>query len=289
MILLSSNQWKCDINHRAWLKRGEDCSAEGRVGGLLRAYASVLPDLMAWQEVSLHMADLLMEKLRDLPTDGGERAQYEYVSGGDTPVVFRRDKLRLIESGFTRFPEAVPGLEGKFNNGDSKSCAWGLFEERATGRRLAFMSTHLWWKSSDPANENYQPGSAEARAWQIGEAGRILDGVAARYDCPAVIMGDLNAVLDSACLKRAFADGWREGHDLASLSRDETRGHHPCFAWGWERGTPGSFSEAIDHVLIKDAPKNGGRLTVNHFSRLTDEYFDKISDHYPLWIDAELE
>ena len=38
MLILSNNQWKCDGNCPAWAAKGEDCSAEARVKGLVRAY-----------------------------------------------------------------------------------------------------------------------------------------------------------------------------------------------------------------------------------------------------------
>ena len=54
MIIMSSNQWKCDHNCPDWAARGEDCSAEGRVGGLARAYQLVTPDILGIQEASVH-------------------------------------------------------------------------------------------------------------------------------------------------------------------------------------------------------------------------------------------
>ena len=121
MIILSNNQWKCDCNLPNWQAKGEDCSAECRVKGLLRAYREILPDVLALQEVSQLMARLLMEELSETTLPDGRVARYEYVSGGDTPIVFRRDKLLLLESGFFRCPEASPGLEGSFNNAETKS------------------------------------------------------------------------------------------------------------------------------------------------------------------------
>ena len=86
MILMSNNQWKCDTNKPAWEEKGLDCSAEGRVGGLLRAYKEVMPDVLGLQEVSVHMADLFMAELEHVALPDGTVAKYEYVSGGDTPI-----------------------------------------------------------------------------------------------------------------------------------------------------------------------------------------------------------
>ncbi len=285
MILMSNNQWKCDYNNETWAAMGRDCSAEGRVQGLLRAYRAVLPDAMGLQEVSTHMAALMMAGLAEVPLPEGGKAVYEYVSGGDTPIVYRRDRLKLLESGFFLYEEAVPGLEGSFNNHETKSYCFGVFERRDTGARFALMSTHLWWMSSHPEARSYRAGSNRARAYQIGLASARMDEVMAKYACPGVIMGDLNASVNSLCLETAFAAGWREAHDLAPAEdRDETRGHHPCGPEGFERGEPGSFQQAIDHILLKNA--DGAR--VRSFRRLTDEWFDPVSDHYPLYIDVDL-
>ena len=284
MILMSNNQWKYDENNDIWRAMGEDCSAGARVKGLVRAYRRILPDAMGLQEVSLRMASLMMAELDETPLPGGGAARYEYISGGDTPIVYRRDKFRLLESGFFRYDEAVPGLEGSFNNSGTKSWCFGVFEGLEDGRRFALMSTHLWWMSSHPESPNYRAGSNRARAYQIGLACARMDEVMAKYACPGVLMGDLNASVNSLCLETAFAAGWKEVHDLAPAdARDETCGHHPCGPKGFERSDPGAFERAIDHILVK----NEGGAKVRAFRRLTDEWFDKVSDHYPLYVDIQ--
>ncbi len=284
MILMSNNQWRYDENNDVWRAMGEDCSAESRVKGLVRAYKAVLPDILGLQEVSIRMGMLMMEQLDTVALPDGGTARYEYISGGDTPIVYRRDRLKLLESGFFRYTEDVPGLEGSFNNVETKSYCWGVFEDRQTGTRLALMSTHLWFKSSDPAKVSYQAGSDEARAYQITQAFGRMNGVMAEYACPGVLMGDLNARMGSPCLEALRADGWEEVHDIAEGDCDDTRGHHPCGPKGFARTEPGSFDQAIDHILVK----NRGGAKVLYFRRLTDEWFDKISDHYPLYVDLAL-
>ncbi len=281
MIIMSNNQWKCDYNLPAWEKMGLDCSAEARVKGLVKAYKAILPDILGLQEVSIHLSELMMQELGTVRLPDGGKAEYEYVSGGDTPIVYRRDKYLLIESGFFRYPEAIPGLEGSFNNSETKSYAWGVFEDRLTGKKLAFMSTHLWWKSSHPASSFYQAGSNTARAWQIALASAEMERVMAKYNCPGVIVGDLNASVKSLCLEKAFSLGWKEIHDVAE-ERDETRGHHHCGGDGFSRDEPGLFETAIDHILLK----NADGIRVPYFRRVTDEYLDPVTDHYPLY--AEL-
>lgn len=284
MILMSNNQWKCDSNKEAWIKMGEDCSAEGRVGGLVRAYTEIMPDVLGLQEVSEHMAGLMMQKLAHIDLGDGQVARYSYISGADTPIVYRSDKLKLLESGFFLYSEHIDGFEGSFNNHESKSYCFGVFEDRTTAKRFALLTTHLWWKSSRPGAKNYQANSNEARAFQIGLASARMDEIIAKYNCPCIMMGDFNASIDSLCLDRARAEGWTEVYDLCVGDRDETRGHHPCGSDGYARGDAGLFRQAIDHIMVK----NGEGTTVNYFRRLTPEWFDKISDHYPLYIDLSL-
>ncbi|MBE6607152.1 MAG: hypothetical protein E7633_01155 [Ruminococcaceae bacterium] len=284
MILMSNNQWKCDYNNEMWRSIGEDCSAEGRVGGLVRAYLEIMPDVIGLQEVSVHMADLMMEKMKRVELPDGTVARYEYISGGDTPIVYRSDKLLLIESGFFRYSEDVPGYEGKFNNFETKSYAYGVFKDRKDGSTFALMTTHLWWMSSNPTSPYYQNGSDEARAYQIMQASAKMDELMAKYSCTGIIMGDFNATMSSYALDALQWAGWREVHYLATGDSDATRGHHPCGPNGYKRVDMGTFDQAIDHIMLK----NGDNVKVNYFRRLTDEYFDKVSDHYPLYVDITM-
>lgn len=268
MFLLSNNCWKCDENKPWWAERGLDCSASARAPGLVRAYRDVGADIMALQEVSRAMEALIIDALRP---DG-----YELVTGGDTPILYRADRLKLLESGFLRFSEEVPGLEGSFNNHETKSCTWGVFETRdETKSRLAAMSVHLWWMT-----EAQQPGSDAAREWQFRQAAARIADAMGRYRCPGFIAGDFNARMDSPCLRAAVEDGWTDVHDLAAEA-DETKGTHPCGPNGFApRDTSVGFERAIDHILANGVDP----ASVKSFSRLIDPWFDPLSDHYPLWV-----
>ncbi|MBP5428369.1 MAG: endonuclease/exonuclease/phosphatase family protein [Clostridia bacterium] len=280
MLIMSNNIWKCDDNLPKWIERGGDCSAEVRVKGLLRVYRDLLPDVLGLQESSVKMANLLMAGLADCPDKNGGIARYELITGGDTPIIYRQDKLKLIESGFFRYSEEIPGLPCKYNNGETKSYCWGVFEDRETKAKVAVTSTHLWWQSADAV-----PGSREAREYQIRQAAAALEEVMERYGCPGVLMGDFNAAADSFCIAATKELGWRDAHDIAVGDRDETRGHHWCDrTWYGRRDDGGTFEHAIDHILLKNE-KPGA---VKYFRRMTEEWFDPISDHYPLYIELEL-
>ncbi len=282
MILMSNNQWKCDLNTPAWAERGEDCSAESRVKGLVRSYQEIMPDVLGIQEASVRMNELVMREMTRFEHKG-QSAHYELITGGDTPILYRDDKLLLIESGFFRYSERVPGYEGSFNNAGTKSYTYGVFEDRGSKRLFAVMTTHLWWKSSNPSNSDYQAHSDEARVYQIRLALRRLEEVMATYACPGFLMGDLNATVQSPCLDAAKELGWIDAHDAAQGKRDETRGHHPCGPAGYRRAEKGTFSQAIDHILTK----TGAPVQIGDYLRIDEPWFDCISDHYPLYLTFE--
>ncbi len=283
MLFMSNNQWKCDVNNDTWRAMGMDCSAEARSAGFIRAYLDVLPDVIGVQEASEKMTALILKELFRVKLADGTKANYVLVSGGDTPILYRKDKLRLLESGHLCYPESVPGYEGSFNNQETKSYTYGVFEDRTTHQVFAYCSTHLWYMSSDPSKgRNYREGSNFARAYQFGIVSEKMDEVMKRYACPGFIVGDLNAAMHSMCLDRAYAEGWTDVHDLAVGECDQTRGHHPCGGGGFSRGEAGTFDQAIDHILIK----NGENVRIERFCRLTDEWYDCISDHYPLYTEV---
>ena len=236
------------------------------------------------QESSHLMARLIMQSLFEYATPQGERVHYKLITGGDTPIYYRDDKFFPIETGYFLYPEAVPGYEGSFNNKRTKSYAFGVFEELAAGKRLIVMSTHLWWKSGNPERFNYQPHSDLARVYQISLAIQKAEELISKYACPAFIMGDFNAGIDSACMNEVVRLGWAEAHDLYTGERDETKGHHFCNPDGFDRGEPGLYHDALDHIIVKNAPG----AAIRCYKRLNDAWFDCISDHYPLYADVEI-
>ena len=164
--LMTHNVWNRDTNSPNWAEKGEDCSAGARVGGLLRVYRETVPDVIGGQEVSALMADLLKEGLQE------EQVKYTLIWGRYTPILYRSDKLELVESEFGTYPEKISGFDGTFNDARSKSWNLGVFRIKANGEKFIFATTHLWWKKSPTdvtsfGNDQYLLGSDEAREQQI--------------------------------------------------------------------------------------------------------------------------
>lgn len=275
--LMSNNQWKVDSNRPKWIEMGMDCSAAAREAGFAEVYALTAPDVVGLQEVSPLMVDELMGNLqkRELP--------YALLWGRDTPVLYRTDKLELVDSYHSLYPDECPGFEGCFNNGRTKSFTIAVFRTKDEGKLILFTSTHLWWKSSNPASGYYQYGSDEARAYQIGLVIGKIDEFQKKYSCPAVIVGDFNADYDSKAVRYAFDCGFLHAHNIAVEYAEDTNGWHPCGDGGFSPYDPKGFRNAIDHIMVRNVPDG----FVKRYDRYLEESYLPLSDHFPVWADVE--
>ena len=277
--IMSRNLWKNDVNRSEWEEKGLDCSAAARVKGFVRVYEELYPDIIGCQEMSSLMAEMLLLGCAE------KGKKYALLWGKDTPILYRPEKLELVDSDFSLYPENIPQHEGCFNNYKTKSYNIALFREKTTNKLLIFSSTHLWWKSSDPKQKNYQPYSSEARVYQLGLLMEKIKIYREKYNCPAIIVGDLNAGYDSNCVRSALQNGYVHAHDAATEDCDQSAGLHYCFGDGYENyyyDFP--FERAIDHILIY--PQN--QLTVRSFKRHSPDYYLPLSDHSPVFTDITL-
>ena len=153
-----------------------------------------------------------------------------------------------------------------------------------------FATTHLWWKSSDQKKmfslgSGYQPGSDEAREYQVQLLAQQVTRMQNKYGCPAVVVGDFNTDYNSKAIQYLFADGFRHAHDVAVEHAEESIGYHNCFPSGYDKFySEKPFVDAIDHILVRGEKENA----VKCFERYSPEYYYPISDHSPVYIDLEL-
>ncbi len=274
---MTNNQWKNDKNTPQWEAVGADCSAEVRAKGFAKVFFELSPDVAGLQEVSSVMLAELVQNL----TAGN--MHYTVIWGADTPIAYNGDKLELLDSYFAYHSESIPLLEGCFNNEKTKSYTIAVFRQKSDGRCFVFANTHLWWKSGEPNDINYQPYSDEAREYQLCQVMNKAQEFSLKYgNCPAFIVGDLNADYDSMALKAAFEHGYLHTHDMAVEYSDETNGTHFCFASGYRGYEPTHFENGIDHILLK------GQARVIRFDRYYPNWYMPLSDHFPTYIDAEL-
>lgn len=269
--IMSNNLWWCTNNTPAWEAMGADCSNAARVPGFARMYEEIRPDIIGLQECSARMTRDLMIYLTE------NSFPYAMVWGGDTPILFHRDKFELVDSQVMIYPEEIPGLEGSFNNLKTKSFCVAVLRMKENGRYLIFSTTHLMYKS-----EAALPGVEKARRWQMGKLIDQIEALQNTYRCPAVIVGDFNTWPSGAAVQTALERGFVHAHDVAAQA-DETTGMHYCCDAGYDTVIKeGGFEKSIDHILLRDMEGK-----VESYARCCPDYYFPVSDHLPLWIDAE--
>ena len=272
--LMGQNVWNCTGNLPTWEEKGLDCSSAVRMKGHVRILAELLPDILGGQEVNMQMQlDLKMNCI-------GKNLPYTIIWGNMTPIIYRADKLELLDTEYLLYPAHVDGYEGSFNDVRSKSCNVGVFRTKEDGKVFVFATTHLWWKSSEA-----QPGSAEVRKIQLSMATELVKTYQEKYgNCPAVLVGDLNAGYYAQALRWALEEGgWQHAHDVAVEYRHEGKGFNGCGVHpGVWQDEP--FEKALDHILVRDTPKEA----VRRFDRYCAEDYVYLSDHAPVYIDLKL-
>ena len=277
--IMSNNQWWSDSNKPSWKEMGLDCSAKVRVPGFLRMFGETKPDIIGLQECSMIMADLEMRGFSELGLG------YAFLWGRDTPILYKTDKFELVDSAYLVYPKEVPGFEGEFNNLNTKAYCIAVLRSKEDGKLLVFGTTHLWYMSSNPNSKYYQPGSDEARVYQLGLMMDKAEELSGKYNnCPIVLVGDMNAQGSSPCVQNAYARGYDDARDIATDYADGGHGMHKCGEDGYGPYEPLDPIKAIDRVFVKNAPEG----FVRRFEHFKEEYYMTLSDHLPVYIDVEL-
>lgn len=186
-----------------------------------------------------------------------EKSGYGWIADGKdrtrdlNPLLYRKDRLELLESGVELFRK-------EDNPQGTKGFSWGVFRDRATDRKLFAYSTHFWWRTDE--GEAYRKNEA-MRIRNVRELLAKCDEVTKRYGELAIVGGgDLNSTL----LKRNAALGefgalglkdaqyavpgaspWSSHH--GDPQRDALGNLRPFFRPGSDNP-----SNSLDHVHFRD-------------------------------------
>ena len=126
-----------------------------REAGMERVFLKIKPDIAALQEVSGHWwASLLFEHLaatygivrgdmadalrRAGPPPPAKDGKEQPESASHTPLLYRKDRLALLDSGFDIFHVSL---------GKSKGVTWAVLEDRLDKRRFISFSVNIYLPS----------------------------------------------------------------------------------------------------------------------------------------------
>ena len=261
--IMSNNVWVNDNNIDSWIEMGEDCSAEHRAKGLAACYMALMPDIINVQEMTVVMYPYVLKNMSDY---GHSYAVTENIHSLN--ILYNEKTLELVDHDYHMFTYG----------GNGKGYVWAVFKHRATGKLFASVSTHFWWMG-----ESMRAGSDAWREAQAIETSDKCKEIAEKYGCPVFLGGDFNCRLSSQALKNILNNGISNCFGDA-LENDDFGSHHPCGGNGFGKGNPGTNEDAIDHLFYY----NLGDCVLNAFRRTEPEFFMKLSDHYPLYVDVML-
>ena len=190
-----------------------------------------------------------------------------------TPLFFRQNRVRLIDSGYLRFTQV--------NKDASKGLTWAVFETNATKETFAVISTHYWWQSDDAQDTLDRESNAR-------ETLSTVAMITEKYNCPVILGGDFNCNPSSTPYGIITKGGMRDVQSWAKKT-ENMHTHHTYPTYDAEKGLwddpvypAANYSRSIDHIFAT------GNLTPVRFDVVTDLYAILSSDHCPLVFDFDI-
>jgi endonuclease/exonuclease/phosphatase family metal-dependent hydrolase len=269
----------------------KDGGVKPREVGMERTLLRIKPDIAALQEVSGHwwaspmfehfsdtygivrgdMADALRRAGPPPPAkDGKEQPE----SASHTHLLYRKDRLALLDSGFDIFHVSL---------GTSKGVTWAVFEDKRSGRRFISFSTHFWFKHKLKEDDALRELNVRSILRRVTEIRRKWG------DIPVIGGGDLNCNPGSHALETFRREGYANAMEVAAekTARSATRTYHGRLTQdesGKYHGTvapPGRDKpeQSIDHIFFR-----GGIRALRYDIDLDPETLD-ASDHSPVIVD----
>ena len=237
-------------NSRAAKIDGDNCW-NNRREGTLNMFREECPDLIGVQEALSDQVEYLRTHCPEYGYIGVGRDDGKE-KGESMGIFYNPSRLRLLRSD-TYWLSATP---------DSVSYGWdavcrrtvtcSLFEDLLSGRRMAYLNTHLDHKGEEARRESVLLLCRLLSEW-------VPSGVA------VILGGDMNSAADDVIFEPLLEAGFQESRKLTPLA--DTRDTFN----GWGKG-----SGVIDHFFIKG-------FNVINVQRLDGDYgVPYLSDHYPV-------
>ena len=216
------------------------------------------PDLVAFQEVTAHIADFLERSLSDI-YDFYIFFRSEHFDGEGVAIATLKDSLvcHSIDSFWLSPTPRIPGSRFAEQSTCPRVASVGVYRERATGRLVRICNTHL------------DHVSDEARVLGVS---LLLDRLATmdeEYPLPTVLLGDLNAAPDSAPIRVVKE---------SPLALTELTAEIPVTFHDY-----GVVEHKIDYIFTTPDLAT----TVSAVGAWTDSHEGVyLSDHYPIFVEV---
>ena len=232
-----------------------------------------LPDVIGLQEnapsVSTYISRMTKFGYTPVPTKPTNSNKQDY-----TAMLYRADKLDIVEHGWYLYDDGA---------GDkSKSVAWAVFKDKASGDVFAVGSTHFYWTSDDLGKS--------ARLKDAAQLAALVKQITGKHNCPMIVGGDFNCNINSDPIKNLYSAGFENLQKISPDTMDITT-HHSYSPWNAELNlyidvvTPTkAYSSAIDHALVY----NKSTLNPKMWRVILHDYSLLSTDHCPVMVDFDI-
>ncbi len=180
-----------------------------------------------------------------------------------TAILYNSGTVELIDSGSITFSDCW--------NFKSRRAVWGVFRHIRTDKIFTVVNTHLSFIEESEEAQNFF-----VQTCQVNELYTTLQTLELQYPYPVFIIGDFNTKRRVSYQKSVINSG--SYGILNSLYTDsEDIAQNKFF------GENLNFNNTLnDHIFVK------GDITVKNLSLLSQDCFNDLSDHYPLFADIKL-
>ena len=271
--IMSSNVWN-NKGQNTWFSLGENCSDQYRLKEIAKVYLAYTPDVIAFQELvpTSYYSGLLLNEINK----GGRNYKFVdgfmnfYVQRNHTPIIYNTETLELLDSGSHLFAYG--------QNSDTKSYTWGYFRVRETGYEFIVFSTHLWWKK-----ETAKEGSTQWRIDQMTEICKKANELIKEHKCSCYVMGDFNCKASAVEFATMFNYHFDDCHEIATEYASNSSGRYICNKLSFSyKPNAGTYKKnSIDHIVVKNLKK----ARILSYNYALPNFFGKLSDHAPVYID----
>ena len=273
--IMSNNVWYNNVGN-TWSTFKLDSSNQTRYKQIAKVYLAYSPDVISFQELfpSHNCSEYMLSEINK----GGKKYQFVdgprkfYVVRNHTPIIYNTQTLELLDSGAHVFSYG--------SNSNSKSYTWAYFKEKKTGYQFIVISTHLWYMK-----ESAYAGSTQYRIDQMTEICQKANELIKEYACSCFVMGDFNCKTSAKEFSTMIKYDFDDCHDIATEFASNSAGRYICnknaFSYKPNAGT--YKKNGIDHILVKNLKK----ARVLSYNYALPNFFGKLSDHAPVYIDIK--
>ena len=211
------------------------------------------PDVFGLQEAHFDWMKIFFKAFPDYDYVGVGRNDGKE-DGEFSPVFYKKDKFELLDKGWFWISETPDVPSESWNTCCIRICTYAKLKEKSTGKVFIAMNTHLDHRSELARSEGI----------------KLINKVAKKFDCPAVLTGDFNVSEKTDCYIDMIDIGLFKDAKFVADKTESEYTFHPYF----HHDGP---NDIIDFIFVTDG------FEVCSYHVITDKVDGAFpSDHCPV-------